>query len=141
MSSSRFHRHPAPTHRRAQPDANTARRQWRALAEDAVALAAGAGDGHVEGCATWSEPLHFRMALKMLPEFPAPFGDGLAKAIAASFRAACEAMLCAGTPQRRAIAAPVLAAGARAVEQLLEDVVAAELALSRRISGDNEEDD
>lgn len=134
---SRFHRHPSPVHRRPAPAANAARRLWRALAEDAVRLAAGARDGGE----AWSEPLAFRVALKGLPPFPGPFGDALVAHADKAFRHLCEALLAAGTPERRAMVAPSLAAAAAMIEALLEHVIARELALSRRISGDTEEDD
>jgi hypothetical protein len=124
-------------HRRAMPDANAVRRLWRALAEDAVRLARGAEDGGE----AWSEPLHFRSALKTAAAFPGPRGDALVAHLEDGFRHTALALLAAGTPERRALVAPVLAAYGAAIEALLQDVIKDQVALSRRIAGDNPEED
>jgi hypothetical protein len=128
---------PGNVHRLPPPDANAVRRHWRELAEAALGLA---NSGVASDGRETSERLEFRHSLARAPAFPMPAGDAAAQAVVKAFAHAANAMLCAGTDERRAIIAPLLAAAAKAIESLLDEELAPWLALSRRISGDTEED-
>ena len=129
---------PSYVHRPVEPDAVTLRQHWRALAADAVVM--GGWGGVANPGEAWMEPDGFRHQLARGLRFPADRGDALAAGVEAAFRAVAKAMLDAGTPERRAVVAPLLAEAGRTVDRLLMLVIEPQLALSRRISGDNEED-
>lgn len=122
--------------RRLPLDTNAVRQIWRTLADDARRMAASAVDS--DGMALM-EPRGFRHALAAAPGFPAE-RQASAELVAQAFTIAAKAVLTAQPGRRLAISAGLLLAAAEAVDRMMVDLIAPQLALSRRISGDSGED-
>ena len=85
-------------------------------------------------------PLNFRGRVKIAQALPAAErGDALAAQVERVFRASVDAMLLAGTPERRAIAGPLLTAAGRAVEAMLFEAIRPAVEHGRRMMGERED--